>query len=1853
MKIQKFLLFLAISIVLFSCKDDGSTNHETSKDSVIEQEQIVQTVEEEIPSMDVVYEYVDYLIEYTAGIISVNDTISIRVNSSYESFLGLDNIDLKKAFTVKGVKGEYSVDGENVIQFTPNEPLSYDTLIDCQIDFSEIFRLEEGEEKVFDFNVRTKKLDYDLKLGDLLLTAGNKENNYNFTGVVEFSDSVEDRDVEKALTATIDDEKVDVLWSHQGNKHNFTIKNITRTKKSRELKIGFNGKVFRLSRNFSDTVDILPIGVFQFLKHRVDRGATKVVTINFTSPIMVKQNFNSLISVEGDNKPRITVSGSQLKIYPQKTRRGEVGIKISKNLLSEARQSLGKEINLKVVIEQEYPDLKMIGKSGIITGDKALFFPFEAISLRGVDIRIIEVFENNLIQYLQDNKLASTTTNFRRVAKPIYQGTVYFDEEKQNLLLWNRYHINLEDYIDVNPGSVYQVQLSFRRSLSLYGDADANANLVDRMTDEKWPYESVKPAKESSYWDYYDDYNYNSNWQSRNDPNSDAYYSNPERTKTRTVFATNIGLIAKRSDSGDLRVFATDINSTEYIKGAEITLYNFQQQEIARGSTDSYGSSILKVGNEIPFVVKIQHGDDVGYLRLDDGGSLNTSTFDTSGVKNPKGLKGFIYGERGVWRPGDKVYLHFILEDELYSIPAGHPIIMVIKNPKGATVERMVKSKSDSPIYPFIFETSEEDATGNWIAEVQVGDQSFRKLLMIESVKPNRLKIDLDFGVEELGVGSYETVGDLRVNWLHGAPGKNLKAEFKVSYSTAPTSFPNYSDFIFTDPSKKITSSSTEIFKGSVDENGYASVSFNLNKKINSPGKARVNFYGKAFEESGDFSIKNFSIPYSPYESYVGIRVPKGDASRDMLLTDVDHEIKIVTVDSNGNPISRPNLKATLYKIDWKWWWDQKAYSEIPNFVSKRGKTVETSGTLSTVNGEGIWTFQVNYPSWGRYYLRVEDSDSGHSTGRVVYIDWPGWAGRSTESNDGVSRLFFSTDKKEYNLGDDIEVTFPSSEGGKALVSLENGTDVIETFWIDTKDKLTGFKFKTKKSMFPGAYIHITMIQPRSSKNNDRPVRLYGILPVKVNDKESLLTPVITMDDVLKPNSDVNIMISEESGKAMYYTLSVVDEGLLDLTNFITPNPYKSFFQREALGVKTWDLYDAIIGDSIKDYGSLLAVGGGGSGDDTGKKEEVNRFAPVVKVFGPYKLEAGESKNHSFFMPNYVGSVRTMVTAASEKQYGASEKATAVKDPLMVLGTMPRVIGPKEKVTLPVTVFVMEDDISDVDVTVKTEGLIKIVDNAKKPLSFGGQGDDLLFFDLETLDDIGEAKVIIEATSGKHSSLYTVEIGVRPSNPYISKSVVQSIEEGKEVSFTLEPWGYPGSRSMTLELSSMPSINLDERLKYLIRYPHGCIEQTTSGVFPQLFLKNLKDLTDTQRSEVEKNINAGIERLKKFTTTSGGLAYWPGDNYPSSWGSTYAGHFLVEADRLGYPVPSKLLERWADYQKKQARSSNSNDLNQAYRLYTLALYGEPEMGAMNRLFDSDNLSTKAKWRLAAAYALTGNSEAAESLVMGLNYNISEYKATSNSFGSALRDKAMILETYALMNKDAYKLANHLSEKLGEKKSFSTQTTAYALLALSKYGGDGTGISAEVILDNQTIVVNTTKALYSEQIPYSKDIKVINISENSIFATILSEGVEIVGEESSVRAGLGLERNFILPSGSRVENLSSGTTFKQKVTVKNLTSQLQEEIALSVLIPGGWEINNKRVSGSNEKGESEYEYKDIRDDRVYYYFDLTAGETKTFFVELTASYSGHFYLPSITAESMYNLDVKAQVPGEWITVVSTN
>ena len=357
-------------------------------------------------------------------------------------------------------------------------------------------------------------------------------------------------------------------------------------------------------------------------------------------------------------------------------------------------------------------------------------------------------------------------------------------------------------------------------------------------------------------------------------------------------------------------------------------------------------------------------------------------------------------------------------------------------------------------------------------------------------------------------------------------------------------------------------------------------------------------------------------------------------------------------VDKDGNPIDRDNLLVEVFDIRWRWWWERSNYNDLASYVSNRSQNLIYSGTVSTRNGKANYPLEFNKNLYGRKLIKITDPYSGHSTGKIFYVTYSGWWNRGGGDNSaGAEMLSFSLDKKTYEVGDEVEVKIPEFQVGRALISVESASGVVNSFWADSEDSKNGISFEATPEMSPNVYVHIAMIQPHNNKENDLPMRLYGVESIKVVNSETILQPVVEMPKEIEPESDFKINVSEIKGKSMTYTIAVVDEGLLDLTGFKTPNPWNYFYAKEALGVKTWDMYKYVISANKGEMAGLLAVGG----DEQAKDKEsakVNRFKPVIMYFGPFILDENSKNEHTIHMPNYVGSVRTMVIAGQENAMG-------------------------------------------------------------------------------------------------------------------------------------------------------------------------------------------------------------------------------------------------------------------------------------------------------------------------------------------------------------------------------------------------------------------------------------------------------------------------------------------------------------------------------------------------------------------------------------------------------------------------
>lgn len=1766
------------------------------------------------------------------------------------------------------VPGRWAFENNRTLVFKPEKGFERNTSYQVNVDLSEWFEAE-GKDKRFAFGFTTLPLALRGNLESMDINKKN-ENGYDLTAVLFTPDKESPGTVESLVDFS---EKVDATWQHSpdGKKHEVTLTNVPAGMEGeRTLRLSVSSNKLGVEKADVVTVNIPDQNDFSVYDVVYVSEPECYVEVAFTKLLDSAQDMRGLAFIAGNTSETVNVDGNKLRLYPDADLRekGAMNIHLNQGIRSKSGLNLKEAVVRQVVANEQKPNVRFIGKGVIIPQSTQLSVPFQAIYLRGVTVSVIKILEQNIGQFLQSNNL-DESGELMRVGRLIARKTIFLDEEGLDLSRWNTFAIDLKRLIEPEPGAIYRLELSFDRPLSVYPCGNDTVVLSKEQilaSDEIRFKEESARFDEGGYY-YYRQYDWSDyNWEKRSDPCSDSYYFN--KVEGKNVLATNLGLVAMLGQDNDMTVLVHNIQNTEPERGVTVTAYNYQHQALASGTTNDKGQVRLDLSSGRPFYLIASQGTQRSYLRVDNGSALSLSSFDVSGEVVQKGIKGFIYGERGVWRPGDTLHLGFMLNDRAKQLPAEHPVVMELYNPLGQMYARKTQTRGELGLYVFDFVTEADAPTGAWNVKAQVGGVSFSKRLRIESIKPNRLKIALSMPEKTLLRGE-PMDARLHVEWLQGAIARNLKYDIQGTFIATPTTFEGYKGFYFDDPSRVFNTEESKLISGVTNERGDATVQARFELGSTAPGMLLANLVTRVYEESGDFSIDADRMLYSPYRRYAGIKSPQKD--KEQLNTGTNYTYEVASVDYLGKPQANTELDVKVYKVYWHWWWDSNS-SGLANYVSDSyNKPVKTFAVRT--DGDGRGTFQLSFPDkeWGTYFISVKDKESKHSTGVMSYFDWPYNEGRrNTDGSESATMLSFKTDKDSYTPGEKMVVTFPSTKGSRAIISIENGVRVLSLTEHTCEDKQTTVRLDVTKDMQPNAYVYITLLQPHGITKNDLPIRLYGVVPFTVTSPESHLTPVIQSPAELKPDASYTISVSEKNGKEMAYTLAIVDEGLLDLTRFRTPEPWKAFNAREALGVNTWDLYNYVVGAYGGRIEQLFSIGG----DDAlnkGPKAIVNRFKPVVRFDGPFLLKKGKTARHTYQMPNYNGRVKIMVVAGNGEAYGHADKSVMVRKPVMLLGTLPRVIGVGEEMVVPATVFATEDGVGAVNVSIACSSNMEVVGETTRSLSFERKGDQQASFRIRVKKNPGIGKVTITATGKGDKSVYETELEIRTVRRPQVKVTAATLEAGKSWKETVAMPGATGTNQLTLEVSDIAPVNVSSRLSYLLGYPHGCLEQITSKGFPQLYISSFTDLTPRQAKSTEEAVKEVIRRLRSYQTVDGAFAYWPGGTSSNGWGTVYATHFLLEASKKGYLVPEAMKQSVLNNLRRVARNwkpvtsyyKDSEEATQAYRLYVLALAGSPEMGAMNRLKEMKDLTSMSRWSLASAYALVGREDVAQDLISKTTALPSGYSEYDETFGSDVRDQSIQLMTLCLLDKgkEAATLVEELSKQLSSDDWLSTQSTAFALVALSdylaKYRVDG-AMDFTYACGGKDGQVKTDKNIWSETLldkaGTSASVELKNTGKSTLFARIITEGIPEQGEEKAYANGVSLAVSYVDLNGSpvNVAQLEQGTNFSAVVTVKNPSARGYNNLVLSEIFPAGWEILNTRflnesVTDSLSAGVN---YQDIRDDRVYSYIDrLPAGSQVTVKINLCAVYPGRFYLPPVYCEAMYDYLIRANTAGQEVTV----
>ncbi len=771
----------------------------------------------------------EFIATYTAGVVQSSSTIRIVLAKDAADSTMIGQETSSKLFKFSpSLKGKTFWLDARTLEFRPDTRLPSGQQYEVTFLLSRLMTVADNlSEFVYSFQVMPQ--NFDLIFDNVKPYVKTELNRQRIEGGLITADFAETTEVEKVLVASQEGRALNITWIHnnEGKVHSFAIEEVSRKEDASSVKVVVDGSPLGVNKQAEESVEIPSLSDFKLMSAKVIQNPNQYVVLQFSDPLKEKQELSGYVSLSED--PNMTldfdIHDNEIWVYPPVRQTGTKHFNIEAGVRNIKDYKMLKPSVAEITFEQVKPQVRYTTNGNILPSTDGLVLPFEAVNLRSVDVSITQVFESNILQFMQVNDL-SGNYEMRRVGRPLFTKTISLDNSGvTDYGKWNRFTLDLTTMINAAPGNIYQVKLSFKKEYSAYsceqGDDSETAVLEDDVWDEGYESES-----ESEYY-YMPGYN----WEERDNPCHVSYYTS-ERMITKNILASDLGLMAKSGSDGELLIFVNDLKTTKPMDGIELEFYDFQQQLLGTTKTSGEGKGLFQ-NKERPFAVIAKHGAQRGYLRLNDGESLSLSGFDVSGEYVTKGLKGFIYGERGVWRPGDSLFLNFILEDKSKTLPATHPVVFELQNPQGVVANRQVKSTSENGFYHFATATSPDAPTGNWQAKIKVGGTDFNHPIKIETVKPNRLKINLSLGTER--IMQPQLTGNLDVKWLHGAPGRNLKAQFEFSLVPAGTSFKDFPDYNFADNASPYQTQTTIAFEGYTNTEGKATFDLNLNNTSETP----------------------------------------------------------------------------------------------------------------------------------------------------------------------------------------------------------------------------------------------------------------------------------------------------------------------------------------------------------------------------------------------------------------------------------------------------------------------------------------------------------------------------------------------------------------------------------------------------------------------------------------------------------------------------------------------------------------------------------------------------------------------------------------------------------------------------------------------------------------------------------------------------------------------------------------------------------------------------------------------------------------------------------------------------------
>jgi uncharacterized protein YfaS (alpha-2-macroglobulin family) len=1382
----------------------------------------------------------------------------------------------------------------------------------------------------------------------------------------------------------------------------------------------------------------------------------------------------------------------------------------------------------------------------------------------------------------------------------------------------------------------------------------------------------------------------------------------------RLVLLTDLGIIAKRAVDGTEAVFVQSIGSGEPVPGATVQVLGRNGLPVVTRTTDERGFAALPAladytRERAPLVYVVRKDDDTSilpYARGERGTDL--SRFDVGGVSNAVeggALSAFVFSDRGIYRPGDLLRAGLIVKaaDWAKSI-AGVPLEVIVSDPRGTTVARERIKLSAGGLEEIRYQTSESSPTGVYNVSVHIIDRNAvaarigSTSVNVQEFLPDRMKLAVRFTSEsEQGwVSPDKLAANAQLSTLFDTPAAGRRVSATLTLSPRVPQFARYADYQFADPSRAKRSHRDALADATTNDAGEAALPLNLERF--DAGTYWLQIVVQGFEPTGGRGVTaERSVLVSPAPYLVGL---KADGELGYINQNAVRSVDVLAIDAKLEPTNPNDLKVGLVERRWISVLERHRDGTL-KYVSRLKETPVNEQPLALASGRAQRVLATDRP--GEFALVVRDA-KGRELNRMQYSV----AGQANVARnlDRNAELEIKLARTDVAPGEEIELSIKAPYTGAGLIAIER--ERVHAFrWFKTDTTASVQRIALPGGFEGTGYVTVTFVRDSNSPEVFMSPLSYGVAPFAANLDRRRLDVALDAPALVKPGDTLAVKYS--TNKPSRIVVFGVDEGILQVAGYKTPDPLQYFFEKRALEVDTRQILDLI----LPEFRQLMQAAPGGDAEG-GMAKFLNPFkrkrdAPAVFWSGVLDADATQ-RTFNYTVPEYFnGSMRLMAVAVTPDGVGAMARSAVVRGDFVILPNAPLAVAPGDEFTLTAGITNNVNGsgaAAQIATALTASDHFELVGAPQVVTAIDERREGIVKFTLRAKQKLGSGSLTLRSSLGNKSGRLTSAVSVRPAAAFASVVTVGSIDAKKSLPVPRNL--YPERRELSAAASFHPLVLASGLEAYLEQYPFGCTEQLVSQAMPAVVLGKRPELGLSNAPRAPDAYRRLLTELRARQNADGSFSYWPGDSSPSAYPSVYALHFLIEAQARGMPAANDVLERGGEWLTQFASGSGQTlgeERARAYAIYLLTRLGRVASNYANAQVERLDATYQKAWRrdvaaayLAAAYRNMRQGRLARDLIGGVSFSTQpntwkiDYADRAGDFYyTELTHNAQLL----------YFLAKHFPERIRERAAESilavarsasaehnTLSAAYVVLSLDAYADAVVTRPAGSLGVTETLRSKATRALalsngLVRRAAFSPDATAVTFSADGdmpAFFAVTQAGFDRTLPTEPLKRGLEVFREFYDANNKLVTSVKQGDEVLVRVKFRSTDMRSYWDGVVVDMLPGGFEPiledlirapaaaqSDAACVGEEEGGEDcvevyapqgnqtaqlgswRAEHVDVREERIIAFGPITP-EVGELVYRVRATTAGTFVVPPAQVESMYDAQARGRSVGSKITVM---